>query len=147
MNDDEPRDRYQLPRLEFPTGDQTWRERAECRGVGPGLFFPDVGESNVYGPAKEHFCDHCQVRRECGEAGVMEQHGMWAGTTPSDREKYRGANGLKFLPPIIHGTARGYEMERGRGLETCGACKEAYSQYRRARMERAAERRTDEPAA
>ncbi len=65
-----------------------WHEQAACRGVGPDVFFVDKGQSTA--PAKA-LCDQCTVRQACGEAGLYEDHGIWAGMVPRARRAMRRA--------------------------------------------------------
>jgi WhiB family redox-sensing transcriptional regulator len=70
-----------------------WMDRANCRGVGPELFFPDPGGD---GPGSYRFaagiCARCPVIFECRnfalkmESGEKSRHGMWGGLNPAQRE-------------------------------------------------------------
>lgn len=70
-----------------------WHRDAACRGVGPARFYPTQGGRSV--DTIRRFCDRCTVRSECGEHGLMfEEHGVWGGTTPNDRERTRNDHGI-----------------------------------------------------
>lgn len=67
--------------------DPSWRERANCRGIDPELFFPGKGD-NVTVRAAKAVCAGCEVRDEClAYAQEFERRspGVWAGL--SDRER------------------------------------------------------------
>jgi WhiB family redox-sensing transcriptional regulator len=64
--------------------------RGLCREVGVELFFPDgAGDADIYSFARK-ICSGCVVRQECLEWAIKhEDHGMWGGTTPTERKKLR----------------------------------------------------------
>lgn len=72
-----------------------WSETAACRSLDPDLFFP-VADETVY---SEHMapirrvCAACPAARQCLEWALAtgEPHGIWAGTTPSERRRLRAA--------------------------------------------------------
>ena len=72
----------------MPSRDTTWREKAACRDLDTGMFFPD-SESDA-GPALE-VCGACPVRMECLEwALATRQHdGIWGGATETERKRIR----------------------------------------------------------
>lgn len=59
-------------------GDQTWKERAACKGLDVKIFYPERGEDTS--KAKE-ICETCAVKTECGEFAITnnEQYGFWGG--------------------------------------------------------------------
>jgi WhiB family transcriptional regulator, redox-sensing transcriptional regulator len=65
-----------------------WHRKAACRGMGPALFFPGLGESTA--PAKA-VCAGCEVRSECLDAVVSDQRapGIWGGLSERQRTQLR----------------------------------------------------------
>jgi WhiB family redox-sensing transcriptional regulator len=65
--------------------------RGLCREIGIELFYPEEGGSgtDIYSYSRT-ICGRCVVKKECLEWAVRhEDHGMWGGTTPSERRKIR----------------------------------------------------------
>lgn len=62
------------------------RERAACRGMDPGIFFPERGSSAM--PAKT-VCMVCPCRAACLAYALRhhEREGVWGGTSEKDRRK------------------------------------------------------------
>lgn len=71
----------------------SWYQQAACRGMGPKLFFPEIG-SDAQGDAWEakKVCAGCPVRTECLEQAQadVEWFGVWGGMTSLERRKLRG---------------------------------------------------------
>jgi WhiB family redox-sensing transcriptional regulator len=64
-------------------------DEALCREVGSELFFPD--NHGTIAEAKK-VCSLCSVSTECLEyALTFTVEGIWAGTTPTQRNKMKGA--------------------------------------------------------
>lgn len=66
--------------------DQSWRERAECRGMPTSAFFPAAGQR----PPREVVaaCGRCEVRDECLRYSLETgSSGIWAGL--GDRARRR----------------------------------------------------------
>jgi len=70
-----------------------WRQRANCVGLDPELFFPVRGSSTR--DAKE-VCRGCVVRGECLEYAVAarERFGIWGGLSERERRRERRALAL-----------------------------------------------------
>lgn len=68
-----------------------WRARAACRGMGPTLFYADGKEDQWVAPAARRVCAGCPVADECLDAALAqrEEFGVWAGTTPRQRQIIR----------------------------------------------------------
>jgi WhiB family redox-sensing transcriptional regulator len=66
-----------------------WWAHAACRGEDPRLFFPDPRSSNH--DAARAICGRCAVAAQClaGALARREAYGIWAGTTPAEREAMR----------------------------------------------------------
>lgn len=67
-------------------GDQTWKERAACKGMDVTIFYPERGVV----PTKAHvICKTCPVQDECFKFAVDndEQHGIWGGLSLRARRK------------------------------------------------------------
>jgi WhiB family transcriptional regulator, redox-sensing transcriptional regulator len=75
---------------------QPWTEQAECRGLGPSLFFLDRYERSTDAKA---VCEVCSVARECGEYGRYETHGIWGGLTLRQRQRTPGTEAAAD-PPV-----------------------------------------------
>ena len=58
-----------------------WHRQAACRGMGPAMWFPDLGGD--VRPAKA-ICAACPVQEPCAEAGADEV-GIWAGLSAPQR--------------------------------------------------------------
>ena len=63
-----------------------WRELGACRGLDPGLFYPD--EDDEAEPAKA-ICAECGVRIACLEHALAsrEKQGVWGGATERERRR------------------------------------------------------------
>ena len=74
------------PRLD----DESWRDDAACLGVGPDVFFPELGEGGVTAEAQA-LCRACLVRDECLAYALAdpELRGTWAGTSERHRRRMR----------------------------------------------------------
>lgn len=70
--------------------DPSWRSRAACRGLDPGLFFPEIGETAAEAKA---ICAQCPVARQCLDFALVnaETEGVWGGVTPRARRPLRRA--------------------------------------------------------
>lgn len=106
-----------------------WRQRAECRGEDPELFFPDHSGGRQARDAKE-VCGRCEVREPCAawaiEVGV--EYGVWGGTTAADR-RHAGVKPVRVdrlerpLKPC--GTQAAYDRHIKRGEPVDDECREA----------------------
>lgn len=77
---------------------QDWRIRAACRGPRSEVFYPPAtGESRDEKLLREHMakaiCGLCAVRGQCLKFAVErgEAHGIWGGTSESERRVLIGA--------------------------------------------------------
>ena len=63
-----------------------WRELGACRGLEPGIFYPDDGEAASTAKA---VCASCGVRVACLEYAVVvrEKQGVWGGFTERERRR------------------------------------------------------------
>jgi WhiB family redox-sensing transcriptional regulator len=70
-----------------------WQDKAACRDVDPDLFFPvgTEGPSLAQVAEAQAVCSLCTVSRDCLDWALSEaeQWGIWAGTTPDDRNAAR----------------------------------------------------------
>lgn len=66
--------------------DQSWRARGACKGLGPGIFFPETDEEAD--EAKE-VCAGCTVLQVCLEYALVnrEHEGVWGGATERERRR------------------------------------------------------------
>ena len=120
---------------EHPRPDvESWRAQAVCRGMDPGLFFPEQDDRRGMAAAKA-VCAGCPVREECLEANLLERDGVWGGLSGKQRQAVRVERlGKRRSGPIRHGSEGGYRAHRRRGEDPCHACMEA---QRTARLRRA----------
>lgn len=67
-----------------------WQDRANCRGVDAGLFFPERGASTTEARA---VCAGCVVRDECLEYALAHdiRFGLWGGRSERERRRMRRA--------------------------------------------------------
>lgn len=78
-----------------PAVDYGWQENAACLGTSGELFLGPDDERPRERTRREALavvlCTTCPVRRECLDHAltVPERHGVWGGTTPSDRLEMR----------------------------------------------------------
>jgi predicted nucleic acid-binding Zn ribbon protein len=68
-----------------------WHERAACRGAGPTMFFPEIGEN---ARIAKRVCRGCPVRDLCEEyvtglGGLQADYGIWGGKSPRERQVER----------------------------------------------------------
>lgn len=79
----------QYPRIPAAT-DDTWRAKANCRGVAPDLFFPERGESTT---DARRVCAGCVVREECLDYALTDSGtvGIWGGKSERERRRMRRA--------------------------------------------------------
>jgi WhiB family transcriptional regulator, redox-sensing transcriptional regulator len=71
-----------------PETDYSWRQRANCLGVAPDLFFPERGQSCAEAKA---ICQSCAVRTECLEYALAtaQKFGIWGGLSERERRRIR----------------------------------------------------------
>lgn len=64
--------------------------RASCRGVIPGLFFPEVGDMATVAAAKQ-VCKDCPIREACLRFALdnNETLGVWGGATAKERRRMK----------------------------------------------------------
>jgi WhiB family redox-sensing transcriptional regulator len=69
-----------------PLTNQTWRQRAACRGVEPDVFYPVSDEE---ADIAKTICDQCSVRQPCLEYALAnrERDGVWGGATERERRR------------------------------------------------------------
>lgn len=71
---------------------QDWMDEALCREVGGDLWTPDQTEGSkgaIHRAIK--LCGKCPVQAACLEYALDrgEMHGVWGGTTPTQRKRLR----------------------------------------------------------
>lgn len=72
----------------------SWRERANCQGMGPELFFADrEHRPSVIPKVREakQVCAGCDVRAACLEYALTTEakFGIFGGCTPKERQNIR----------------------------------------------------------
>jgi len=85
-----------LPMIEPRAGEErrpSWKDRANCMGVDPDLFFPERGASTR--EAKE-VCRGCVVKEDCLEFAIAngEKFGIWGGMSERERRRVRRSRAL-----------------------------------------------------
>lgn len=70
-----------------------WMEHAACRGVGPSLWYPEVGEAF---PEAKQICASCPVSSECLDYALElnEGWGIWGGLSDRPRRRERRRRGM-----------------------------------------------------
>lgn len=83
--------------------DGDWQDRAACAGM-TDVMFPRTNEltednAGVYVQARR-LCATCTVKAPCLAYALAtnQQHGYWAGTTPTDRRRLRRAAWASAAP-------------------------------------------------
>ena len=63
-----------------------WRELGACRGLEPGIFYPDDSDEALEAKA---VCAECGVRVACLEYALQsrEKSGVWGGATERERRR------------------------------------------------------------
>jgi len=80
------------------------RAKALCKDYHSDLWYPpfaderDGKESDYYDIAKA-ICFLCPLLEECAQEGKAEEHGMWGGWTPRERNKGVRKDPTKVLSP------------------------------------------------
>ncbi len=73
----------------------TWRDRAECSGSDPDLFFPSAGGTPAQIRKAKAICDTCPVTVDCldyqlqADTTMHSDWGIWGGTGPRERRLIR----------------------------------------------------------
>ena len=64
----------------------SWRQRAACRGIDPGIFYPVSDEA---ADEAKGICATCVVRQSCVEYALAarEREGVWGGLTERERRR------------------------------------------------------------
>lgn len=69
---------------------EDWRDRANCLGCDPELFFTERGDNYTVNAAKA-ICRACVVRQECLDFALAhgEKWGIWGGLSEKERRRVR----------------------------------------------------------
>ena len=75
---------------------EAWRDQAACKGMDPGLFFPERGSGQVAIEAVLAVCEGCPSKGPClayamGHGEFEDPSGLWGGTTGRQRRAMRRA--------------------------------------------------------
>ena len=86
---------------EIPSTD--WQRRGRCRAVDSHVFFPPpepehTEERMARETRAKAICSTCAVRSDClsWALAVREPHGVWGGTTESERRALLEARGIRL---------------------------------------------------
>lgn len=72
-----------------------WYEEALCASHPIDLWFPQTGHDSV--KAKK-ICGRCPSLESCRDYGLKhEEHGIWGGLTPVERNEIRKKRGLHLI--------------------------------------------------
>ena len=68
--------------------DFSWKQKANCLGIDPDLFFPERGVSSAQAKS---VCRGCVVKEECLEYALQngEKFGIWGGMSERERRVLR----------------------------------------------------------
>lgn len=76
--------------------DENWRDKAECNGADPEIFFPDLEFDTAEArraktKAAREYCRACPVRQECLDWALDNRvtDGIYGGQTYGQRKAYR----------------------------------------------------------
>ena len=94
------------------TIDYDWQEKAICRGIEVGRFYPS--ENEPIDPELSALCSTCPVQQKClNHAILYEQYGYWGGTTERQRVTIRKQSGIVCnRPESLHTKSVKSERER-----------------------------------
>ena len=72
----------------MPVKDIDWRQLGACRGLDPGIFYPETDEE---ADSAKAVCGACGVRSACLEHALQrrEKQGVWGGCTERERRRWR----------------------------------------------------------
>lgn len=65
-----------------------WVEKARCKEVGTETFYPEKSD-HISSRKARAICSRCEVKAECLEYGINEEHGIWGGLTSVERRHLR----------------------------------------------------------
>jgi hypothetical protein len=66
-----------------------------CLGIDVELFFTEEKGNYPYLNHVKRICNGCPVQDECYNYAIDNLvHGIWAGTTKQERDKYRSKHGI-----------------------------------------------------
>ncbi len=63
-----------------------WRMLGACRGLEPGVFYPDTDDE---AEIAKQVCQECSVQRACLEYALQQREkvGVWGGATERERRR------------------------------------------------------------
>lgn len=73
-----------------------WQDHAACHNRGNTHFYLSIGQSARRALA---LCANCPVRVDCLEYGLHDQHGIWGGLTPNERQTERERRRINRVDP------------------------------------------------
>lgn len=102
-----------------------WQDDAACNGWGAEIFFPEQTSGwkrrIEVSPEVQRLCGGCPVRLRCLEWAltVPEKHGIWAATTPQQRESMKRRRTRATCPTCASRQLR--KLTQMQVCTTCGA--------------------------
>lgn len=72
-----------------------------CAGTDTAAWFPasSAASNSAATTAAKRICGGCELRAACLQWALRhEKHGVWAGTTDSERRRMRREQGIEFIP-------------------------------------------------
>ena len=112
---------------------ERWQDVALCKGQQEIFFAGDEGSIN-YNEA-EKYCGLCQVSAYCRASSLFESHGLWAGTSPSERARARSAMHYELdrdshlAPRMARAADRAYEAGEDPESRLAGVIGEGNAQH------------------
>lgn len=75
----------------MPVAEESWMQRAACRGMDPDLFFPARHDPNTSICEAKKVCSRCPVKARCLAYAQTNniRHGVWGGETVKGRTDRR----------------------------------------------------------
>jgi WhiB family redox-sensing transcriptional regulator len=69
-----------------PVTNIDWRQLGACRGLDPGIFYPETDDES---DSAKLVCAACGVRTACLEHALQrrEKQGVWGGSTERERRR------------------------------------------------------------
>jgi hypothetical protein len=96
--------------------DDSWWDRAACKGVDVSVFFPERGHSAAQA---KRLCDSCSARSECFDFAESrdEQWGVWGGEGETERRARRRAERREQQKPRTASDVAGLLRAAGQGSD------------------------------
>lgn len=110
--------------------DGSWMADANCRGLDPGMFFPERGTATTEEMhAIRAVCGACTVTEQCLNWSLHynEKYGVWGGLSGRQRRELKAVNGAERMVRCVECDQQFFSHPRAR------LCSEECRQERRGR--------------